>query len=112
MRWRRTGKDVEELVALQQELLNAAAVLVKPGGVLVYSTCSIEEDEDQGAVQAFLSRHPEFEVEPAQAPQTKAGAQIGVPDAVLTPAGFMATLPHVHGTDGAFAARMRRKLGQ
>lgn len=88
--------------ALQAELLDAAAQLVKPGGVLVYSTCSIETDEGEEQVAAFLAREAGsgFKLEPLK----------GVlPDAVLTPSGCLATLPHVHGgVDGAFAARLRR----
>ncbi|EFJ42911.1 hypothetical protein VOLCADRAFT_42105, partial [Volvox carteri f. nagariensis] len=112
LRWRRTPEQLYELVALQQELLEAAACLVAPGGVLVYSTCDIEEEEDQERVRTFLERHPEFEVEPAAAAAVPSGRRgfgaSWVPPSVVTAEGFMATLPHVHDTDGAFAARLRR----
>jgi 16S rRNA (cytosine967-C5)-methyltransferase len=84
----------------QDELLDSAATLVRPGGVLVYSTCSIEEEEGRLRVAAFLSRNESFAVERPAAGQ--------LPEAVVTEEGFLTTLPHVHGTDGAFAARMRR----
>jgi 16S rRNA (cytosine967-C5)-methyltransferase len=95
---------------LQDELLDAAAGLVRrpeagfsEGGLLVYSTCSIEPEENEARVDAFLNRHPGcFAAEPAEA------ARLGLPGSVLTQRGFLATLPHRHGTDGAFAARLRR----
>ncbi|GLC35804.1 hypothetical protein PLESTB_000496000 [Pleodorina starrii] len=118
LRWRRTPEQLQELTALQDELLDAAASLVAPGGVMVYSTCSIEEEEDQQRVRAFLERHPDFELESATGPPqataaaTRGGPSPGrpwVPPAVVSPEGFVATLPHVHDTDGAFAARLRRR---
>ncbi|OZC02496.1 16S rRNA (cytosine(967)-C(5))-methyltransferase RsmB [Rubricoccus marinus] len=99
MRWRRMPEDLRDLTDLQDRLLNAAAARVRPGGLLVYSTCSLEPEENESRVAAFLDRHPEFSHEPI-------GGE--VPDAMRTPEGNYAALPHVHGTDGAFAARLRR----
>jgi 16S rRNA (cytosine967-C5)-methyltransferase len=99
LRWQRAPGDLDELTMLQDELLDAAARCVRPGGWLVYSTCTIEPEENQQRVMAFLDRHPDFTLESAH----------GVtPDEVLTDDGFLATLPHVHRIDGAFAARLRR----
>ena len=85
---------------VQDALLDAAAELVKSGGLLVYSTCSIEPEENDGRVEAFLSRHDNFRSEPAPS---------GIlPQEVLNNSGFMATFPHMHGIDGAFGARLRR----
>lgn len=99
LRWRRTLEDVEELVRLQDELLDAAAALVRPGGLLVYSTCTIEPEENAERVEAFLSRRSEFTLERADGL---------VPADFVTAEGTFAALPHLHGTDGAFAARLRK----
>ncbi|KAL4423617.1 hypothetical protein ABPG77_009204 [Micractinium sp. CCAP 211/92] len=101
LRWRRTPQQLEQLVGLQAQLLDAAASLVVPGGLLVYSTCSIERAENEDQVAAFLARHSEFVLEP---PPTAAR----LPAECLSSDGYLTMLPHVHKTDGAFAARLRR----
>jgi 16S rRNA (cytosine967-C5)-methyltransferase len=98
-RWRIGPADLAALAALQAELLEAAAPIVAPGGVLVYATCSIEAEENGRQVETFLDRHPEFEEEPVT----------GVDRRALDGAGRLAVLPHVFGVDGAFAARLRRR---
>ncbi len=99
LRWRRTSEEIAELVTLQDELLDAAAVLVRPGGLLVYSTCTTEPEENEDRVAAFLARHSGFALERADGL---------VPDTFVTEAGYYAALPQRHGTDGAFAVRLRR----
>jgi len=99
MRWRRDLENVEELVQLQKELLEASATCVKSGGLLVYSTCTIEPAENERQVDAFLSSHPEFRREPAGE---------GFPDAWLTDQGDYLSLPFESGMDGAYAARLRK----
>ncbi len=99
LRWRKTESDLHDLVQLQQKLLDIAAHAVKPGGVLVYSTCSIEPEENQEQVAAFLARHSAF--------KTESAAEL-VPQEMVTPEGYYQALPQRHGTDGAFAARLRR----
>lgn len=98
-RWRLQVSDLALLPAAQRAILHSAAQLVQPGGLLVYSTCSLETEENDAQVEAFLAEHRDFTLEP---PPTGA-----VPDTVLD-AGRLRVLPHLHGTDGAFAARLRR----
>lgn len=96
-RWRLQPNDLAALVSLQRELLAAARDVVRPGGLLVYSTCSLEYEENEAQVERFLTDNPDFALAPAH------GA---VPADVLD-AGLLRVLPHVHHTDGAFAARLR-----
>jgi len=100
IKWRRRESDIGALAKLQRELLEHAATLVCPGGVLVYSTCTTEPEENEEVVLDFLRRHPEFVLEPAQR---------WLPVEVCQ-GGFFQTLPHRHqDCDGAFAARLRRR---
>lgn len=96
-RWKELGPKLDELVALQGRILASAARLVKPGGQLVYATCSLLPDENHRQVEAFLAAHGDFALIPS-APLLKglAGDML-----VLTPA--------QHGTDGFFAALLQRK---
>jgi len=97
-RWRITADALAALAADQRALLEAAAASVGPRGLLVYSTCSLEPEENEQQVEAFLARHPGFRREPPEA----------FPSALLSPAGDLAILPQRHGMDGAYAARLRR----
>ena len=97
LRWRRTPGELAELTALQDELLDAAALAVAPGGLLVYATCSLEPEENEARVAAFIERTPSFILEPVPA---------SLPEP-LRDGAFYRALPHLHGTDGAFAARLR-----
>lgn len=99
LRWRRTPEDLVQLTALQDDLLEGASRCVRPGGLLLYATCSLEPEENELRVRAFLSRHPEFGFESA-APYVDAE--------LVSDDGFYRTQPHRHGIDGAFAARLRR----
>ncbi|MBM4193468.1 MAG: 16S rRNA (cytosine(967)-C(5))-methyltransferase RsmB [Gemmatimonadetes bacterium] len=99
-RWRLKTSDLAVMGAAQRSLLRAAAGVVKPGGLLIYSTCSLETEENDAQVETFLAEHPDFSLEPPPAGT--------VPDHTLD-AGRLRVLPQVHGADGAFAARLRRK---
>ncbi|MCE2899627.1 MAG: 16S rRNA (cytosine(967)-C(5))-methyltransferase RsmB [Gemmatimonas sp.] len=99
-RWRLRVSDFAVLGARQKQILRAAATVVKPGGLLIYSTCSLESEENDDQIDAFLAAHPDFTLEPPEP-----GV---VPDTVLD-GGRLRVLPQRHGTDGAFAARMRRR---
>jgi len=98
-RWRIKPSDLAVMAALQREILRAASTVVAPGGLLVYSTCSLEIEENDAQVERFLSDHPDWRLEPP--------ADGAVPATVLD-AGRLRVLPQSHGTDGAFAARLRR----
>ncbi|HEY7768239.1 16S rRNA (cytosine(967)-C(5))-methyltransferase RsmB [Longimicrobium sp.] len=97
-RWRVTPDDLEALVRLQDELLAASAELVRPGGLLVYSTCSLEREENELRVEQFLGARPGWALEATSA----------VDGSVLDESGRLCVLPQRHGVDGAFAARLRR----
>lgn len=98
-RWRLKVSDLAVMGALQRAIIGAAAALVRPGGLLIYSTCSLEPEENDSLVERFLAEHPEFSLEPPPA---------GMVPADVLDAGRLRVLPQRHGTDGAFAARMRR----
>jgi 16S rRNA (cytosine967-C5)-methyltransferase len=98
-RWRLRISDIAVMQAVQREILNAAANLVRPGGLLVYSTCSLEPEENDDQVTAFLSTHEGW--------MEEAPPSDDVPASVLDGA-RLRVLPQRHGTDGAFAARLRR----
>jgi 16S rRNA (cytosine967-C5)-methyltransferase len=101
LRWRRSPDDFRELTELQDRLLDAAAAVVRPGGVLVYATCTIEPEENGDRVNAFLERNgPDFELERANE---------WIDPRLVTPEGHYLALPFRHDMDGAFAARMRRR---
>ncbi|KQM18847.1 RsmB/NOP family class I SAM-dependent RNA methyltransferase [Novosphingobium sp. Leaf2] len=95
-RWRLTGPILDRYVAIQSRLLDIAASLVRPGGRLVFVTCSLLDEEGAGQADAFLARHPDFR---AQAPALPAGIPRG-PGWRLS--------PHHDGTDGFFVARFNR----
>lgn len=99
-RWRLKTSDLAVMSTLQAQILEAAAAVVRPGGLLVYSTCSLEPEENDARVDAFLAAHPEFVLEPPPPGS--------VPPEVLDD-GRLRVLPQAHGVDGAFAARLRRQ---
>jgi len=98
-RWRLKISDIAVMTALQRSILRAAAAVVKPGGLLVYSTCSLEPEENDEQVDHFLANNPGWRIDPPPDGST--------PSAVLDD-GRLRVLPQQHGTDGAFAARLRR----
>jgi 16S rRNA (cytosine967-C5)-methyltransferase len=99
IKWKRDLTDVYKSAQLQSQLLENAARLVRPGGVLVYSTCTTEPEENRDVVGGFLARHPEFVLE-------NAGEYISKD--LVSPEGFVETFPHHHGMDGSFAARLKK----
>ena len=102
-RWRLRPRDIEAAAQLQRRLLDGTAEVVAPGGWLVYATCSLEPEENEGQVEAFLARHTDFELDPP-------GEGV-VPRELLGSAGELQVLPHRQGWDGVYAARLRRGTG-
>lgn len=101
-RWRLKVSDLAVMASLQRTILDAAADVVRPGGLLVYSTCSLEREENDEQVERFLERHPGWRLDPP--PE-------GVVPASVIDRGLLRVLPQRHATDGAFAARLRRPAG-
>lgn len=102
LKWRQTAQDVAELSRKQQDILTAAARLVKPGGRLVYATCSILDEENSAVVERFLEQHPEFQ-------RLDAAAILAQQNIKIDCAAEMRLLPHLHGTDGFYAAALERR---
>lgn len=99
-RWRLRTSDLAVMSTLQREILREAAECVRPGGLLIYSTCSLEPEENDGPIDDFLASHPDFVLEPPP--------EGAVPETVLDE-GRLRVLPQSHGVDGAFAVRLRRR---
>jgi len=97
-KWRRDEADLLRLQARQRAILEAGASMTRPGGVLVYATCSLEAEENEAVVEHFLALHPEWALDPPDA--------FPIP---LDPQGMLRCLPHRHGTDGFTAFRLWRQ---
>jgi 16S rRNA (cytosine967-C5)-methyltransferase len=102
LKWRQTPKDVEEMSHKQSAILAGAGRLVKPGGRLVYATCSILAEENTQVVDAFLAAHPAFKL--CSAGEILLQERIGLPMG-----DYFELWPHRHGTDGFFAAVLERR---
>ncbi len=106
LKWRQSPQAVAELVAKQAAILASASRLLKPGGRLVYATCSLLKAENEEIAAAFSAAHPDFE--PLDAAEVL--ARQNVPDAAsLTSGGYLRLWPHQHATDGFFAALWQRR---
>ena len=99
-RWRQTPASVQELANLQKELLAHTATWVKPGGILVYATCTLHPLENERAVEWFLSHHPQWQIDPpaSDSPATP----------FSTTAGWLKVFPHQHQMDGFFMVRLKK----
>ncbi|PZP49499.1 MAG: SAM-dependent methyltransferase, partial [Azospira oryzae] len=101
LKWRQSPATVAALKRTQAAILEAAARLVKPGGRLVYATCSFLQEENDAIIQAFLERTPTFSLVPA--------AQVLADHGIALDTGpCLRLFPHLHGTDGFFAAVLDR----
>ncbi len=102
-RWRRQAGDISRLSKLQGNILKQVARYLKPGGILVYSTCSFEAEENEGVIRPFLEANKEF-VLADPSPYLPAGLQLHIQKD-----GCLRLLPHKWGGDGFFMARLLRK---
>ncbi len=110
IQWLKRPEDIAALSALQAKMLDRAAALVKPGGRLVFATCSLQPEEGEAHVAPFLERHPAFTLLPVDA------SEVSGLSGLVTPAGTLRTLPcdgfgsdpALAGMDGFFTARFER----
>lgn len=109
--WTKSPEDIDRLAALQARLLERAVELVKPGGTVVYSNCSLDPKEGEDLIEAFLKEHPGVEEIPVASAEHPELADFITKQGRLrtTPAGFPAADPRMAGLDGFFAARLRRR---
>jgi 16S rRNA (cytosine967-C5)-methyltransferase len=96
IKWKKESEDITKLVIHQRKILENASKILKSGGVLVYSTCSIEPEENEENIKWFLKNYPDFTLDPAEK---------YLPES-LCKDGYYYSIPHLSGMDGAFAARM------
>ncbi len=109
--WATRPADIAKLADVQHRLLDQAAARTAPGGSLVYCTCSMEREEGETQVLAFLRRHPGFVLQP---PEPGLVERLGVPSAGLKPEGWLRLLPHQRpgGQDGFFIAHLKKDQGR
>lgn len=101
-KWQKREEDIPLLAKRQIRLIDNVSRFLKPGGVIVYSVCSVMKEEGEEVIDAFLSSHPEFILE-------RALPMIGdTAESLVCNKGFFELYPHIYGMDGFFAARMRR----
>jgi 16S rRNA (cytosine967-C5)-methyltransferase len=97
MRWQRQEKDIGDLARQQGGLLAQTATYLKRDGVLVYSTCTLEPEENEHIIESFLESHPHFQLEPARNHLPAAKGD------------YLQLLPHEYDHDGVFAARLTQR---
>ncbi|MNI52282.1 Ribosomal RNA small subunit methyltransferase F [compost metagenome] len=107
LKWAKLESDIQAISELQYRILNEVHRLLKPGGVLVYSTCTIEHSENEGLVRRFLGEHPEFTLEAF--PEDAFADASGIDQAARS-AGLVQIYPHLFHSDGFFIARLKKNL--
>ena len=101
LRWRRKEEEMPGLFKIQQDILANMSKYVKPGGLLVYSTCTFDNEENRGAIKEFLSKHTDFSIEPAN-PKI-------FPESLIGWKGAIESFPHQHNCEGSFAIALRKR---
>ncbi|AZK49029.1 16S rRNA (cytosine(967)-C(5))-methyltransferase RsmB [Paenibacillus lentus] len=112
LKWVKTPEDISEIIKIQQDLLDRASVLLKPGGVLVYSTCTIEPGENEEVVKQFLSRHPEFEPAPKLAEWQRFSQEVSRENnqtGINTDSIGLQILPQHFHSDGFYIVRLMKR---
>ena len=104
MKYTKKEQDVYQLSTIQQNLLNSVSPLVKKGGILVYSTCTVDKEENENTVSQFLQEHPEFEMDETLKDRMPEAIQPLVTD------GYLQIFPQDFGSDGFFIASLRKKV--
>lgn len=104
LKWGKSQEDIHEIAALQLRLLESVSTLLRPGGLLVYSTCTIEPLENEGVVSAFLEGHSEFEIA-----EDGLGALSRLEEKSLLQGGGIQILPQHYHSDGFYIARLGRR---
>ena len=102
LKWRQSPQSVAEMRPRQEAILGAAATLLKPGGRLVYVTCSLLREENEDVVDAFIEKHPEFA-------QVAAAEVLRTAGIAVDTGRYLRLWPHIHGTDGFFGAILERR---
>ncbi|NJN03525.1 MAG: 16S rRNA (cytosine(967)-C(5))-methyltransferase [Leptolyngbyaceae cyanobacterium RM1_1_2] len=97
-RWRQSPQRINELVQLQSQLVNQAATWIKPGGLLVYSTCTLHPLENEAVIQKFLATHPQWQLEVPEQSEIRA---------IAAAEGWVKIWPHREDMDGFFVAKLR-----
>lgn len=100
LRWLKSENDIKQMTKIQRKMLEKGASLLKPGGIMVYSTCTIIRAENDQIVEEFLLKNKEFELE---------SADTFFDSSVVSERGFVKTYPHIPYVDGGFVARIKRK---
>jgi 16S rRNA (cytosine967-C5)-methyltransferase len=108
LRWRVSPQAVAEMALAQAQILAAGADVLRPGGVLVYSTCTVSPTENERLIAAFLDSHPDFRIDDLRAGWPAFGFNRARPQPERGAAGCLLTLPHRDRTAGFFIARLRR----
>jgi 16S rRNA (cytosine967-C5)-methyltransferase len=107
-KWKLTPDYLGELLDLQARILDSAARLVKPGGRLVYATCSLLPEENEAQIEAFMTAHSDFAIKPIGEVWNKVMAPHANAAPCPSDGSFLRLTPAQHGTDGFFVAVLER----
>jgi 16S rRNA (cytosine967-C5)-methyltransferase len=104
LKWTKSEKEIKSLIQLQRDILSTTHALLKPGGALIYSTCTVNHEENEEQIHWFLKKHDSFRLDP---PSSSAIAP-HIFERCSNEAGMISILPQHFGSDGFFIARLRK----